>query len=114
MTEVINLTPHAIVVRVDGGDITFPPSGKVARIKEKNVPPTRSQIFGFPVAGKTAFEAVVDLPEPEEGKIFIVSGMVAAQVNRADVFSPATGPEDGAIRNEKGHIVAVTKLKETV
>lgn len=114
MSEVVNLTPHAITIRVHGGDITFPPSGKIARIKEKNVAPTRSQIFGFPVAGKTAFEAVLDLPEPVEGTIFIVSGMVAAQVSRPDVFSPATGPEDGAIRNDKGQIVAVTKFKETV
>jgi hypothetical protein len=30
---------------------------------------------------------------------------------RTDVFAPATGPKDGAIRNDKGHVVAVTALK---
>lgn len=117
MSEVINLTPHPIVIRLgvdEKSDVTFPPSGVVARVAEKAVKPTRNEIFGFPVAGKTVVDEVVNLPEPKEGVIYIVSGLVAQNVSRSDVFSPATGPEDNAIRNEKGHIIAVTKLKETV
>jgi hypothetical protein len=30
---------------------------------------------------------------------------------RPDVLVPGTGPGDGAVRNDKGHIVAVTRLK---
>ena len=30
---------------------------------------------------------------------------------RPDVLVPGTGPADGAIRNEKNHIIAVTRLK---
>ena len=114
MSEVVNLTPHAITIKVDGGDITFQPSGKVARVSEKASKPTRINVFGFPIAGKATFTDVIDLPEPIDGTIFIVSGLVAQNVARPDVFSPATGPDDGAIRNEKGHIVAVTKFKETI
>jgi len=117
MSEVVNLTPHPIVIRLgvdEKSDVTFPPAGVVARVTEKANKPTRNHIFGFPVAGKAAFDEVVNLPEPKEGVIYIVSGLVAQNVSRSDVFSPATGPEDNAIRNEKGHIVAVTKLKETV
>ena len=29
---------------------------------------------------------------------------------RPDVLCPGTGPADGAVRNDKGHIVAVTRL----
>ena len=117
MSEVVNLTPHPITIRLGNdakSDVTFAPSGTIARVAEKTVKPTRNEVFGFPVAGKTVFEAVVNLPEPKEGVIYIVSGVVAANVSRPDVFSPATGPDDNAIRNEKGHIVAVTKFKETV
>jgi hypothetical protein len=56
---------------------------------------------------------VIDLPEPIEGTAFIVSGLVAGAVSRSDVFSPATGPKDEAIRNDKGHIIAVKFLKAT-
>ena len=28
----LNLTPHAITIRTQAGDVTFPPSGQVARV----------------------------------------------------------------------------------
>jgi len=109
----VNLTPHAIVVRLaDGTDLTFPPSGKVARVDE--MPTTVvGDLDGIPILSRTVFGQVVDLPEPIEGTAFIVSGLVAGVVYRGDVFSPATGPKDGAIRNDKGHIIAVVSLKAT-
>jgi hypothetical protein len=51
---------------------------------------------------------------PEEGIFFIVSALVGAHMSvrgRGDVLVPGTGPRDGAIRDNKGHIVAVTRLK---
>ena len=110
----LNLTPHAIVVRLaDGSDLTFPPSGKVARVDE--LPTTVIGEFdGITILSRTVFGKVIDLPDPVEGTAFIVSGLVAGVVYRADVFSPATGPKDGAVRNDKGHIVAVVSLKSTV
>jgi len=113
MTNFVNLTPHAIIVRLnDGSDVTFPPSGKVARVDEL---PTQivGDLDGIPILSRTVFGQVIDLPEPTEGVGYIVSGLVAGVVYRSDVFAPATGPKDGPIRNDKGHIVAVVALKAT-
>ena len=110
----VNLTPHAIVIRlVDGTDLTIAPSGKVARVDEAPNSVV-DEIGGVPVLAKSVFTEVIDLPKPVEGTAFIVSGLVAGAVSRADVFCPATGPKDDAIRNEKGHIVAVKSLKATL
>lgn len=110
----INLTPHALTLRSATGDTVLPPSGTVARVSAS--PGALEDVPGIPVpvARPDAFGSVEGLPEPEEGVFFIVSAMVGAHVhNRPDVLTPGTGPRDGAIRNDKGHIVAVTRLKST-
>jgi len=109
----VNLTPHAIVMRgSDGVDVTIAPSGAVARVSELQTVAVR-MFNGIPVLARTGFGPVLDLPQPQEGVVFVVSGMVLEKViGREDVIAPATGPSDGAVRNEKGHIIAVTALKE--
>jgi hypothetical protein len=107
----VNLTPHALTLRAtDGTDTIVPPSGAVARVG--TVPgAAMGEAGGIALFSRTEFGAVEGLPEPEAGTIFIVSGLVAGRVfGRDDVFSPGTGPKDGAIRNEAGHIIAVTRL----
>ena len=113
MANFVNLTPHAIVIRLaDGSDLTFPPSGKIARVDE--LPTTVvGEMGGVKILSRTVFGEVIDLPEPVEGVGYIVSGLVAGVVYRSDVFAPATGPKDNAIRNDKGHIIAVVALKAT-
>ena len=111
--EFVNLTPHPITLRTaDGGDLTVAPSGQVARVAQH--PSETVHLPGFPLPILTAprFGAVEGLPEPEGGVAYIVSGLVLAHTpsDRGDVFAPATGPRDGAIRDEKGQIVAVTRL----
>ena len=51
----------------------------------------------------------MNLPEPKEGTIYIVSGMVLSGLagSRSDVYAPATAL---AARNELGHIVSVPGL----
>lgn len=111
---IINLTPHAIVLRSAGGeDTTVPPSGGVARVA--STPGTLAAVDGLPVpvASPTTFGEVTGLPAPVEGVFFIVSAMVGSALTgkgRTDVLMPGTGPADNAVRNEKGHIVAVTRL----
>lgn len=103
----VNLTPHTVVIRTTT-DMAIPSTG-VARVDSTSVgmPP----VMGIPVVSSPVFGAVVGLPAPVDGTIFIVSAMVLAQCKgRTDVFAPATGPKDGAIRDDKGQIVAVTKL----
>lgn len=117
-----NCTPHPIVLRAaDGTDTTFPPACP------KGQEPRVMNGFGVrdadhPLAGiidiftpDTQGE-VENLPPAEAGVFLVVSGMVGDAlrvrgIRRPDVLVPGTGPGDGAVRNDKGHIVAVTRLK---
>ena len=113
MIKFVNLTPHPIVLRGSAGDLTVEPSGTVARVSTVAGTVADRDGFPVPVASPTQFGEVEGVPAAEEGTAFIVSALVAGRVSRADVFAPGTGPQDGAIRNDKGHIVAVTRLIAT-
>jgi hypothetical protein len=103
--NIINLTPHAIVVRTNVQEQTFPASGIVARVPQTTVD-TGATVAGFPVYNSTFGQ--VEMPEPVKDTIYIVSGMVLTALGgtRQDVVAPRT--DSTAIRNEAGHIVAVT------
>jgi len=48
MPEVVNLTPHPIRVRAeDGTEVVIPPSGKVARVKPKQVQVSSVALEGY-------------------------------------------------------------------
>ena len=106
----INLTPHAIVLRTQQGDVTLPASGQLARV---SMVPTHTgeTVAGLPVYRNTP-GPVTGLPRDERGMIqpCIVSGMVLAAIppGTPGIYAPDTGPT--AVRNEAGHIVAVTRL----
>ena len=111
----INMTPHPIVLQAEDGTRTIlPPEGTVPRVD--NIPGQPSLVEGIPVPVWSADKPgkVTGLPQPRPGVFFIVSGFVGAATPRFDLLVPGTGPQDGAIRNEKGHIVAVTRLKRVV
>ena len=103
----LNLTPHAITVRApDGADHTFPPSGVVARVATTETVIGACPMTGAPIVRRTLGEPV---GLPPAGTPCIVSAMVAgACPGRAGVFAPDSGPT--AIRDERGQIVAVTRL----
>lgn len=102
--NIINLTPHPIVVRnSQGEDVTFTPSGSIARVSVSTE--TLEPVAGFRL-NRQVFGAVENLPAPQEGVMYIVSALVLGQcAGRTDVVAPDTGRD--AIRNEKGHIVSV-------
>ena len=114
----INLTPHEIViVEQDGSEIaSFPASGTIARVSviEKV---TGIQYFdGIPVDIITStFGEVEGLPalsELEGHERFLVSSMVLDRLGpewSGIAFAPDTGKS--AVRNEKNHIVGVTRLR---
>ncbi len=102
----INVTPHALSIkRKDGSFATIEPSGTVARCKAESE--VVAVIDGVEIS-KTRFGAVEDLPEPQDGIIFIASLLVAQAASRAgrdDVVSPGS-----LIRDEKGNPVGANGL----
>jgi len=105
--NIINLTPHDITVRVGNVDTVFPKSGTVARVSQ--VSDYLFGINGIPTF-TNKFGDVIDIPEQGSAKdtVYLVSGLVLSAVadKRADCIAPKT--DSTAIRNEAGHIVAVT------
>lgn len=94
----INLTPHG--VRLNDGTV-FPPSGEVARVSA-----TYSDFSPDGIA-EVRFGEPVGLPAPQEGVLFIVSGLLKqACPYRQDLVSPATG-HPACRRDEQGRIVSV-------
>lgn len=105
---IISLLPHDTVVRIDGRDITIPPSGQVARVAATAREVTK--VGDIPIV-VTEFGEITGLPEPKVGVLYLTSTLLAqaaARLGRNDVVSPDTGPT--AIR-EGGQVVAVTRLQ---
>jgi hypothetical protein len=112
--KMVNCTPHALTLRAhDGTDTVLAPSGMVPRVT--STPGSPTQVDGCPVPVYTAdtLGEVEGLPAPEPGVMYVVSGMVlqALAGSRPDVCAPGTGPQDHPVRNDKGQVVAVTRLK---
>lgn len=100
----INCTPHPInVVNTLGVTVTYEPSGIIPRISTTIVDTEIINGIHFRHIEKGE---VANLPNPEEGVLLIVSGMVFDTTERKDIIAPDTN--GSAIRNDKGHIVAVT------
>ena len=113
MTKLINLTPHAITIRVDEADIIIEPTLPAARVNQKSYRAagvwTENNIE-IPVH-VPIFQGVENLPEPQNGVIYITSMMVASSdigKERDDVMGLDTGPT--VIRDADGNIAAVRGL----
>jgi len=114
---IVNLTPHPIVVHDGGNAEIIPPSGRIARVATSSIEMHRIEAgHGVnPMLQMTTFGQVIDLPEPKKDTFLIVSGIVLSALReqgstRQDVIAPATGPTDGAIRNDAGQIAGVTRF----
>jgi hypothetical protein len=109
INNMINLTPHAITLRTPAGDVTFPPSGQLARVSTIATP-TGETVAGVPVVRNT-YGPVTGLVRDANGVPLpcIVSGMVLAALpaGTINVYAPATGAT--AIRKD-GQVIAVTEL----
>jgi len=116
-----NLTPHKIAIVAQGMWIEILPEKTSARVVVTDVERGTEMIRADGMPGvfcpvvSQEFGEVEGLPEPDPFTIYIVSALVLSRVaktmpNRAgvDVFAPDTGKT--AIRDEKGNIVAVTRL----
>ncbi len=106
----MNLTPHALNLMPAGPTgpvVTIPPSGLVARCAVDRVQVDTVTVDGISVpVNQTRFGEVSDLPEPQEGTIFIVSALTAQAVpERKDVYIT-----DDAVRDEQGRIIGCRAL----
>ena len=104
-----NLTPHAITISVNGVVNTIQPSGVIARVT------TIEESVGVcPVTGahivRRSFGRAESIGSPSDGTCLVSSLVLSALGSewRGVAFAPDTG--DTAIRNDKGHIIAVTRL----
>lgn len=115
MDQVINLTPHEVVVRLkdeEGGDdfISRFPSSGVARVKEDRAPGGLVCIGPEPIpVTRVARSQVEGLPSPEDGTFLIVSSPVAEALlgERTDLLVPDTSRAE---RDAQGRILSVPGL----
>lgn len=109
--SIVNLTPHPLVLLCVTGTQRVPQSGNIARVRHEQVP--LDPVGGIPVY-TTEYKEIEGLPEPRDGVTFIVSSLIQHAlkqkgIERPDVLSPGTGPNDSAVK-ENNRIVAVTRL----
>lgn len=113
-TQLVNLTPHGIaVVRDDDDKIVgaWPVSGTVARLSEAvtDGPSLVTQQGLIPTDLVAYDETVTGLPAPSDGTVFIVSRVLAAQVQRSDLYFPSR-----EVRDEDGQITGCRALGQFV
>jgi len=109
--RLVNLTPHAITIYCVGEKIEIPSSGIVARVEQTFAPAGTISCDGKEIPLVVAgFGEIRDLPEPEDGVLYIVSLVVAqASRERDDLIVPDTSPE-GVIRDENGRIIGTKRF----
>jgi len=100
-----NCTPHPIVVRVNGIETVFQPSGIIPRVGTIETP--AAEVEGIPCVAQVMGQ-VEGLPSLEPGVFLLVSALVFGACGRTDLLAPDTGK--GAIRDEQGRILAVTRM----
>ena len=110
----VNKTPHPVtLVLEDGAKITLEPVLPTPRVTSSSVKTANYVITDdngveHTITRETpVFGEVVDLPEPQEGVLYIVSMLVAARAsNRTDLVSPGR-----QLRNEAGQVIGCTGLQ---
>lgn len=102
MKNIINLTPHAVVLFLaDGTTKTFESQG-VARAEQSVV--EAGNINGYRLV-RTSFGAPVDLPAPQDGTFYLVSSILVSAARQSgrtveDLLLPAD-----AVRDDQGRII---------
>lgn len=116
--RIVNLCPHPVrLQRTDGSIIVLPQHHQAARIRI-TPGPLIGEIDGVAIHGSPIYGDVINLPPPEEGTTFVVSQITALALSargapRSDIVFPGGGPHDSPHRDDKGRILAVTRLVRT-
>lgn len=87
MATLVNLTPHFLnIVAADGSTVDIPPSGNIARVG--SISSIVATVNGINI-NKQTFGKIMDLPDAQDGVVYIVSRMVKDRVpDRDDVVVP--------------------------
>lgn len=102
--KLVNLTGHPLTITNGTQIMTLPSEGR-ARVNSRKRTIRKLSIDGLeiPVVGVQRLE-VTGVPPPQDGVIYIVSGIAADTANRDDVLSPG-----GLVReNNKGRVQGCT------
>ena len=109
MTKVVNLTPHALdILMSDGTVVKVQPSG-LPPVRLKETTEERGTVVlaeGTVNVVAKRFGSVENLPEAQDGVVFVVSGIAGTAIwdlfpeRRADVFIPGA-----AVRDQDGKII---------
>lgn len=110
----VNKTPHTVnLVTEDGTKISLEPVLPTPRVSSSSI---KTAVYTITddngiaheiVREAPVFGEVVDLPEPQEGVLYIVSMLVAARAsNRTDLVSPGR-----QLRNEAGQVIGCAGLQ---
>lgn len=101
--NIINLTPHDVVIENEEGKQVFKSIGKgnVPRIEFEYG--EEEKINGITLT-KMTVSGIKNLPPKREDTLLIVPAMISQQIKRGDLISPDT---NNAKRNEKGFIESV-------
>lgn len=88
MKQFVNLTPHILnIIAADGSTVYIPPDGnRIARVG--SISSIVATVNGINI-NKQTFGKVMDLPDPQDDVVYIVSRMVKDRVpDRDDVVVP--------------------------
>jgi hypothetical protein len=112
MTVIRNLTPHAVSIVGEDGNVlaTFASEG-IARAHQTDVPTGTLAVDGVELTlVRTEFGAPVDLPDPQEEVMLVVSIITA---NAAKAVGRPTGDlliTSNPVRDESGRIIGARQF----
>ncbi len=113
--KLVNCTPHAITLIVDGQEVVIPPSGMVLRAAEVVA---AEELLAVNLDGEQlsvpvrtlSFQQVQGLPPVEEGTLYIVSAIVAQAVKKAHPERTDFVVPHDLVRDEEGRVVGARAL----
>lgn len=120
--DIINATPHDLVIFQDGKEkYRIPPSGQAIRlVKPPNIANSLDVLtvkYGIPIVKHQPFSGIEDPSSLCIVKGYLVVSMVVADYLRntldisRDIYVPDTGPtKSGAIRDHEGRIIGVQQF----
>ena len=107
MATIINKTPHALNLIVDGRSITIEPTLPPARVAENCKQIAILSVDGADIAvTQKAYGEIENLPDPESDTYYVVSALVAGRVPERDDVLITSNP----VRDDGGRIIGCREL----